>query len=176
MNRDDNPLQGLLPRMAQLSNTLGRGQLFETATATAGITLERPALTILVILESADRPLRVGEIAERMQVVGPHVTRQLNGLERRRLVKRVPDPDDQRARLITLTPDGKKLIGRYLRVIDDWFDQALAGWPESERRDLVRLLGRLVDDLAAHLNTIVDGPLAEEDALAVSAENRANTT
>ncbi|MEU0499536.1 MarR family transcriptional regulator [Nocardia sp. NPDC005998] len=161
MSSDNDALQGLLPRMAQVSNTLGRGQLFETATAAAGISLERPAVTILVILESADRPLRVGEIAERMQVVGPHVTRQLNGLERRRLIQRVPDPDDQRARLITLTPDGETLIGRYLHVINDWFDQALAGWSESDQRDLVHLLGRLVDDLSAHLNTIVDDTLTE---------------
>ncbi|MEU6191067.1 MarR family transcriptional regulator [Nocardia sp. NPDC047038] len=161
MSGDNDALKGLLPRMAQLSNTLGRGQLFETATAAAGITLERPAVTILVILESAGRPLRVGEIAARMQVAGPHVTRQLNGLERRRLVQRVPDPDDQRARLITLTPAGEKLIGRYLRVIDGWFDQALSGWSASDQRDLVRLLGRLVDDLSTHLDTVVEDPLVE---------------
>lgn len=161
MGSDDKALKGLLPRMAQLSNTLGRGQLFETATAAAGITLERPAVTILVILESAGRPLRVGEIATRMQVAGPHVTRQLNGLERRRLVERVPDPDDQRARLITLTSAGAKMIGRYLRVIDGWFDQALSGWSKSDQRDLVRLLGRLVDDLSTHLDAVVEDTLAE---------------
>ncbi|MGW4093114.1 MarR family winged helix-turn-helix transcriptional regulator [Nocardia sp. NPDC004750] len=161
MSGDNDALKGLLPRMAQLSNTLGRGQLFETATATAGITLERPAVTILVILESAGRPLRVGEIAARMQVAGPHVTRQLNGLEQRRLVRRVPDPDDQRARLITLTSAGEQLIGRYLRVIDGWFDRALSGWSESDQRDLVRLLGRLVDDLSAHLDTVVEDALPE---------------
>ncbi|MEU6832536.1 MarR family transcriptional regulator [Nocardia beijingensis] len=161
MGGDDKALKGLLPRMAQLSNTLGRGQLFETATAAAGITLERPAVTILVILESAGRPLRVGEIAARMQVAGPHVTRQLNGLERRRLVERVPDPDDQRARLITLTSTGAKMIGRYLRVVDGWFDQALSGWSKSDQRELVRLLGRLVDDLSTHLDTVVEDALAE---------------
>ncbi|MGV9974567.1 MarR family winged helix-turn-helix transcriptional regulator [Nocardia beijingensis] len=161
MGSDDKALKGLLSRMAQLSNTLGRGQLFETATAAAGITLERPAVTILVILESAGRPLRVGEIAARMQVAGPHVTRQLNGLERRRLVERVPDPDDQRARLITLTSTGAKMIGRYLRVIDGWFDQALSGWSKSDQRDLVRLLGRLVDDLSTHLDTVVEDAVAE---------------
>jgi DNA-binding MarR family transcriptional regulator len=119
-------------------------------------------VTILVILESAGQPLRVGQIAARMQVAGPHVTRQLNSLEQRRLVTRVPDPDDQRVRLITLTPAGEKLIGRYLGVINGWFDQALSGWPESDQRDLVRLLGRLVDDLSAHLNTLVgEAALAE---------------
>ncbi|WP_327113796.1 hypothetical protein OHB12_32540 [Nocardia sp. NBC_01730] len=62
-----------------------------------------------------------------MQVAGPHVTRQLNSLEQRRLVTRVSDPDDQRVRLITLTTSREKLIGRYLDVVNDWFDQALSG-------------------------------------------------
>ncbi|MQY26547.1 MarR family winged helix-turn-helix transcriptional regulator [Nocardia aurantia] len=158
MTSGNEALKGLLPRMAQLSSTLSRGQLFETATATAGITLERPAITILVILESAEGPMRVGEIATRMQVAGPHVTRQLNALEKRRLVRRVPDPDDQRARLITVTPEGEKLVGRYLRVIDGWFDAALTDWPDSDQRALVRLLGRFVDDLSTHLITIDSAP------------------
>ncbi|WP_330249694.1 MarR family transcriptional regulator [Nocardia sp. NBC_00565] len=157
MTSENDALLGLLPRMTRLSATLGRGQLFERATTSAGITVERPAMTILVILEAAGQPLRVGEIATRMQVAGPHVTRQLNGLEQRRLVQRVPDPDDQRVRLITLTPSGEKLVGRYLQVVNGWFGQALSAWPESDQRELVRLLGRLVEDLAAHLDTVVDG-------------------
>ncbi|MEU7864263.1 MarR family transcriptional regulator [Nonomuraea sp. NPDC049141] len=148
--------------MTQLSSTLSRGQLFERATAAAGVTLDRPLVTILVTLQAADRPLRVGELASRMQLAGPYVTRQLNGLERRRLVKRVPDPDDQRVRLIALTPSGEKLIDRYLQVINGWFDQALSGWPEDDQRDLVRLIGRLVDDLSAHLDTIVAEDTATE--------------
>lgn len=156
MAGENDVLMGLLPRMNQLSSTLNRGQLFERATAAAGVTLDRPVVTILVTLQAAERPLRVGELAARMQLAGPYVTRQLNGLERRRLVKRVPDPDDQRVRLIALTPAGEKLIGRYLQVIKGWFDQALSRWSEDDQRDLVRLIGRLVDDLSAHLDTIID--------------------
>ncbi|MDX3225395.1 MarR family winged helix-turn-helix transcriptional regulator [Streptomyces sp. ME19-01-6] len=154
MAYDDEGLRGLLPAMTRLSSALSRGQLFERATAAAGTTLERPAVTILVILDAADRPLRVGEIARRMQVAGPHATRQVHGLEQRGLVERVADPDDQRARLITLTAAGEKLTGRYLRVINGWFADALAGWSDADRRDLVLLLGRMVDDLSAHLETV----------------------
>ncbi|WUV13347.1 MarR family transcriptional regulator [Amycolatopsis sp. NBC_01488] len=55
--------------------------------------------------------MRVGEIADRMQVAGPHVTRHLHVLERRRLVHGLADPDDRRARLVQLTPDGAELAG-----------------------------------------------------------------
>lgn len=154
MTSDDEALMGLLPVMTRLSSTLSRGQLFERATAAAGVTLERPSVTILVILYTADGPLRVGEIAHRMQVAGPHATRQLHGLEQRGLVERVPDPDDQRARLITLTASGRQLVDRYLRVVNGWFVGALSAWSDADRRDLVRLLGRMVEDLSTHLDSV----------------------
>jgi DNA-binding MarR family transcriptional regulator len=157
MSRETDALTGLLPSMTQLSSTLSRGQLFEWATAEAGVPLERPAVTVLLVLDTAGEPLRVGEIATRMQVAGPHVTRLLHGLEQRGLVTRVPDQDDQRVRLITLTAEGERLIGGYLRVINGWFTAALAGWSDPDRRDLVRLLGRLVADLSAYLDTVVGG-------------------
>jgi Mn-dependent DtxR family transcriptional regulator len=54
-------------------------------------TLERPAMTVLATLHLAGQPLRVGEIATRMPVVGPHVTRHVDGLEKRGLIRRVTD-------------------------------------------------------------------------------------
>ncbi|MFJ3309482.1 MarR family winged helix-turn-helix transcriptional regulator [Streptomyces sp. NPDC086549] len=161
MRERSEAITGLLPRMAQLSALLNRGQLFEHAATAAGVTLERPSMTILVILDTAERPLRVGEIATRMQVVGPHVTRHLNTLEKQGIVKRVPDPDDQRARLIALTPSGQRLVDRYTAVIDSWFTAALAKWPDRDRTEFVRLLGRMVEDLTAQLNTVIDSGTAD---------------
>src|ERR1700754_632683 len=92
----------VLPRLMQLSTVLNRSHLAEHAMERAGLALDRPALTVIVTLQMAGKPLRVGEIATRMQVVGPHVTRHLHELEKRGLVRRVTEPDDQRARLIAL--------------------------------------------------------------------------
>jgi len=148
----DEPLLGLLPRLTQLSNTLSRGRLYERATAAAGVTLERPAMTILVVLATAGEPLRIGRIAEQMQVAGPHATRHVQGLEHRGLVERVVDRDDQRARLIALTADGRAATDRYLGAVSGWFTDALADWTAKDRNDLTRLLGRMVDDLTGHLS------------------------
>jgi DNA-binding MarR family transcriptional regulator len=108
-------------------------------------------MTILVILHAAAEPRRIGQIAAQMQVAGPHATRHVQALERRGLVERVVDPHDQRARLITLTAQGRRITGRYLDIVYGWFTDAMAGWTAGDRRDLTRLLGRLVDDLAARL-------------------------
>lgn len=160
-----NPTAGLLPHMLRLRNLLNRAALYEHATEAAQVTLERPAMTILVILYSADRPLRVGEIANRMQVVGPHVTRQLNNLEKRALVKRVPDPDDQRARLIALTPSALRLVERYTAVVNGWFAAALTDWPATDRAELVRLMDRLTTDLSAQLDAVAPEATPSQDEL-----------
>lgn len=147
-------LLAVLPRLSQLSNVLNRGRLVERAMETAAIHVDRPAMSVLLALHVSDRPLRIGEIATRMQVVGPHVTRQVNELERRGLVHRVTDPDDQRARLIEATSEGAAAAERYMRTIIGWFTEALTDWPRQDREDFGRLLGRFIEDLTAHLETL----------------------
>ncbi|MEU8589568.1 MarR family transcriptional regulator [Streptomyces sp. NPDC048664] len=153
---------GLLPRLLQLRTLLNRGQLYEQAVQDAGVALDRPAMTILVILGGAEQPLRVGEIATRMQVVGPHVTRHLNNLEKRAIIKRVPDPEDQRARLIALTPSGRRIVDRYTAVVNGWFAAALAQWSDRDRTELIRLLSRLTSDLTTQFDAVAAGSTPTE--------------
>ena len=141
----------LLPRLMQLSTVLNRSQLVERGMEHVGLQLDRPGLTVLITLRMAGQPLRVGEIAARMQVVGPHVTRHLHDLERADLVRRVTDPDDQRARLVELTEQGAAAAGRDLEAVLGWFADAVADWSEEDKAAFGRLLGRFVDDLQAHL-------------------------
>ncbi|MEW2498933.1 MULTISPECIES: MarR family transcriptional regulator [unclassified Amycolatopsis] len=144
----------VLPRLMQLSTVLNRSHIAERAMEQAGLTLDRPALTVIITLQMAGKPLRVGEIATRMQVVGPHVTRHLNALEKRGLVRRVADPDDQRARLIELTPDGAAAAGRYLQTVLSWFTEAVADWSIEDQRTFGTLLNRFVDDLTARVSEV----------------------
>lgn len=147
----------VVPRLAQLSNAVNRGRLTERAAEAAGLALDRPAVGVLMTLHVADRPLRIGEIAERMQVVGPHITRQVQSLERRGLVRRVSDPHDRRASLIEPTDEGTQAANRYASSLVGWFSEAIEGWTDEERADLGRLLGRLVDDVTAHLGRLEEG-------------------
>ncbi|MEV8377299.1 MarR family transcriptional regulator [Kribbella sp. NPDC056861] len=149
-------LYELMPQLTQLSNALNRGHLVERAIKATGLQLDRPAMSILLALQMADRPLRIGEIAERMQVVGPHVTRQVQELERRGLVQRIGDPNDRRASLIEPTPVGADAAQLYLKTLLGWLSGATADWPAQDRKDLSRLLARFTTDLSAHLATLED--------------------
>ncbi|GAA1920219.1 MarR family winged helix-turn-helix transcriptional regulator [Streptantibioticus ferralitis] len=148
----------VLPRLAQLSNAVTRGRLAERAAEAAGLALDRPAVGVLMTLHVADRPLRVGEIAERMQVVGPHITRQVQALERRNLVRRVGDPHDRRASLIEPTAQGAEAANRYSASMVGWFTDAITDWSDQDRSDLSRLLTRLADDVTARLALLDDTP------------------
>ncbi|MER5887484.1 MarR family transcriptional regulator [Streptomyces sp. NPDC001941] len=147
-------LLSVLPRITRLSAAVTRGRLVEHAAEQAGLARDRGSLGVLTTLRTADKPLRVGEIAERMQVVGPHITRQVQALEKRGLVRRVPDPHDARARLIELTDTGAEAVNRYLTSLLGWFADALADWPRQDRDDLVRLLARFADDVTTHLSRL----------------------
>jgi DNA-binding MarR family transcriptional regulator len=150
----ESPQPGLLaafPRITQLSAAITKGRLVERATEHAGLARDRPAMGVLVSLRTAGEPLRIGEIADRMQVVGPHVTRQVQILEKRGLARRVTDPRDARARLIEPTEAGAEAANRYMASLLGWFTGALADWPQQDRDDLARLLARLADDVTARL-------------------------
>src|SRR5262245_56858045 len=135
-------LRAVLPRLMQLGNVLNRSGLVERAMEQAGAGLDRPAITVLLMLRMNEKPLRVGEIATRMQVAGPHVTRHSHELERRRLVRRVSDVDDRRARLVELTPAGAEIADGYLNTVLGWLGEAMTDWSPADRQTFYRLLQR----------------------------------
>lgn len=152
MAADSGDELAFLPRLFRMSAAINRGQLAQQATAATGLALDRPAIGILLTLAMADGPLRIGEIADRMQVVGPHVTRQVQALEQRGLVRRVADPNDRRASLIEPTESGTEAANRYTSTIIGWFREVIADWPTQDRTDLGRLLAKLADDITTRLN------------------------
>ncbi|GAB3921137.1 MarR family transcriptional regulator [Microlunatus endophyticus] len=143
-------VMGMLPRINRLSTSLSRGRLMEHALEASGLNLDRPAMGVLISLRMSDEPLRIGEIARRMEVAGPHVTRLVHELERRELARRIADPDDKRARRVELTPAGTEAVNGYLRDIFGWFAEALVDWSPADLQTLGTLLNRLLDDLTAH--------------------------
>ncbi|MFI6346526.1 MarR family winged helix-turn-helix transcriptional regulator [Streptomyces sp. NPDC050560] len=150
----------VLRRLMQVSNAISRGRLSDRAVEATGLVLDRPAVNVLMTLHLAQGAMRVGDIAERMQVVGPHVTRQVQGLERRGLVRRVADPHDRRASLIEPTAEGADAADRYATSMIGWFTDAVADWPDGEREELGRLLGKLADDVTTRLAGLQDTPPA----------------
>src|SRR5699024_9845390 len=89
--------------------------------------------------------LKLREIAERLRIAPRSATEVIDGLEERELVKRVPHPKDRRARLVVITEEGralhKELRAQRQRSSDEFF----AVLNEADRRELSRLLGKLIE-------------------------------
>jgi DNA-binding MarR family transcriptional regulator len=64
-------------------------------------------------------------------------------LERRRLVRRRPHPVDRRARVVTLTPSGQRLLEKAFHVAFGIEDELCGDLKTDERRQLMELLARL---------------------------------
>jgi DNA-binding MarR family transcriptional regulator len=116
---------------------------FSDATARWGITpWQGRALRIVL---TADEPIRLSVLAERLHIVPRSATEVVDGLERHGLVVRRPDPADRRAVCVVATEEGVRLG----RLIEDARQQAadelLEPLPEEDRATLTRILVTLLD-------------------------------
>ncbi|TDD95837.1 MarR family winged helix-turn-helix transcriptional regulator [Actinomadura rubrisoli] len=145
--RDIIEIEGALTRVAHM---LTRARLHDRVAAAAGVPVDRAAVPLLRALAENGGPMRPGELAVRLAVEAPHVTRQVQRLERAGYVQRVPDPDDRRAQRIRLSDTGAEAVECIRAVGRQWMADALAGWPPGERERLAALVHRMLDDFETH--------------------------
>ncbi len=90
-------------------------------------------------------PLTQRELAQGLRLQKSTVSRLVDQLERRRLVRRTSHPDDGRSVLIDLTPMGHRRAARLAKARQDLFSRLLAEIAPAERRRVVRSLARLTE-------------------------------
>lgn len=76
------------------------------------------------------------------------VSRQVRSLVERGLVTRYSDPEDRRGWLLSATEAGRAAFDEYRRQRDAQLCTVLSGWTAADRKDLIRLMGRLNTTLA----------------------------
>jgi DNA-binding MarR family transcriptional regulator len=94
-----------------------------------------------------EQTLTTGELARRMHVEVPTATVMTQRMEAARLVTRRPDPDDRRRMRIALTAEGRKAANAVPQLLDAAARQALKGFTQAERKQLVDLLERVASNL-----------------------------
>ncbi|MFD4026014.1 MarR family winged helix-turn-helix transcriptional regulator [Streptomyces sp. NPDC058576] len=85
------------------------------------------------------------ELSRRSGIHRSDMVGVLNELAERGLVERVPDPEDRRRNVITVSPLGRRHLSLLDETLDDLDAELLAPLSPSERDQLVRLLTRLLD-------------------------------
>lgn len=87
--------------------------------------------------------LRMNELSRHLMVTGGSVTGLTDQLEKDGWVQRASAPDDRRAFVLRLTPQGRAAFERMAAAHEAWVVELLAGLNATERRTLHGLLGRL---------------------------------
>jgi len=87
------------------------------------------------------------DIAKRLKIEGPTMTRMLDTLESDGLVERLPDPADRRSKLLRLTPQGERVLEDIFEIADELRDRLLDGVPSEKAEELNDLLGMLIGRL-----------------------------
>ena len=94
-----------------------------------------------------DDGTRVSVLAERAEMTKQSMAELVAHLERLGYVKRVPDPDDRRAKLVRATPRGKQLYAIAREVVVEIETE----WTRRLGRAKMRRLRELLEELNAHL-------------------------
>ncbi|WP_233517369.1 MarR family winged helix-turn-helix transcriptional regulator [Geodermatophilus marinus] len=131
-----------LPRFVRLVHALKNTQVADGR--------ERAALVLLFPLERLG-PLRQSALAEQVHADPSTVSRHVAALIERGLVQRVADETDGRASRLVVTDAGREALRSVRAEREAHLARVTAGWPPGELADLTRLLGRLLDDIAASL-------------------------
>jgi DNA-binding MarR family transcriptional regulator len=101
---------------------------------------------VLITLDNApDRQLRMTDLARATLLSSGGMTRLAGRLERRGLLRRLPDPDDARAFRATLTPDGQRKLAHARTTHDAVLARMIAPHvTDSALRAVERTLGGIV--------------------------------
>lgn len=111
------------------------------------IPLSAEEASILTVLAHLKAPERMKPLAELLGRDATTVSRQIAGLEKRKLVKRSPCPDDGRATVVAITSPGTKLVERTLPLTIALRRQAMKGISAVDSAALARTLAQMLQNL-----------------------------
>src|SRR5688500_18309120 len=87
------------------------------------------------------------DIAKRLRIEGPTMTRMLDTLEADGLVERLPDPSDRRTKQLRLTAEGERVLEESFTIAGELRDRLLDGLPADKIDELNAFLGVLTQRL-----------------------------
>ncbi|MBM7789414.1 MarR family winged helix-turn-helix transcriptional regulator [Tenggerimyces flavus] len=102
-----------------------------------------------ILCTLADRPHGMAELCTILGLERSSLTGLVDRAAHRGLVVRTADPNDRRAVLVTLTPEGAKAGAEFHDDLIARMDELLLDLPAPERERFARTVNRLVADVPA---------------------------
>jgi DNA-binding MarR family transcriptional regulator len=151
---EDETIAVIESALHSLGRRLRQAQLKDYLAQQAGDNVDQAGMAVLYALRGEQVSLRVTDLAARLNIDPPAVTRKAQQLERLGLVRRERDALDARASRLQLTPEGDQVLRRFLLARHEWLTTLLADWPAADRCEFARLICRFTDDIDRHLTEL----------------------
>jgi DNA-binding MarR family transcriptional regulator len=137
----DPEVEGIVTRVAKAARHLD-----DAARASLGrVGLTKEEFKVLCALRVGTRSH--GSLCSELLVSTGAMTNRLDKLERAGILTRSRDPDDRRGVLLELTPTGREKLDQYIDTGANRERQLLAALSASDKRQLNRLLQKLLNSL-----------------------------
>ncbi|MDR3560557.1 MAG: MarR family transcriptional regulator [Negativicutes bacterium] len=134
-------MQGFFRRCLLLNRTL----ITKLNEALAAHGLTYPQWTVIYYVKDQGHSTLV-DIANYASVKKPIITRTVQSLEERGIVRQIPGTD-RREKIIVLTESGERIYQACRKLIDNLEQKVLEGIPEEEKRAAFNILPMIRDNL-----------------------------
>ncbi|MBI1210612.1 MAG: winged helix DNA-binding protein [Alphaproteobacteria bacterium] len=112
--------------------------------ALAPLKLPYPQFVLLVhFSHRPEEPQTVMRVASAMQQPQPGITKTIQKMLTKKLLRAVAAPDDARSKLLYLTPKGVETHGKAISALVPVFREMFEPWSEADINDLIEKLDRL---------------------------------
>jgi DNA-binding MarR family transcriptional regulator len=101
-----------------------------------------PRFDLMAQLDKTQGGMKLGELSQRLMVSNGNITGLVDRLLAQGLLDRQPAPNDRRAQLVRLTPEGRRSFRAMAAAHEAWIAEIFRDLTASERDALMRLLGR----------------------------------
>ncbi len=103
---------------------------------------------LLSTIQSSEANITQAELAQRIGITAASLCESLKNASNKGLVEQKLSETDRRAKRVSLTPKGRKLIEKTLGELDSVNRQMLQGLTPKQQSDMVSLLTKCIDSLA----------------------------
>lgn len=119
-------------------------RLVDRRMAAEGASLAR---TKLLLYLQKNGPCRAADIAELLGATPRTITEAIDGLEREGLAVRTPHPTDRRAKLVSITANGERIIKATDPLREQLADMIFERLDQHERDQLTAIFAKLSESL-----------------------------
>lgn len=139
------PLTVEIFQSARRVGTMHRQMMMKSLAAEGG----HPGEAFCLVLLAQHDGMSQRDLAESLHLSRPWITKLLQSLEKSGVVVRRDDEQDQRLTRVYLTEKGRAREQALRTAWSGYLDQTVGSLPENDRRELLRLIGLIADNIEA---------------------------